>query len=254
MKLEGKVAIVTGGGKGIGRGIALRLAKEGANVVIVEIDLAAGKKVVQEIEQLGCKSSIAIETDVGKVVDVNRMVKATVEKFRTVDILVNNAGVAWYKRFLDVTEEIFDRTMEVDVKAIFFCSQSVARVMVGQKKRGKIINITSISGQVASKELSYYCAAKGGANMLTKALAFELSEYGINVNAVGPGVVETDLNRKVVAQPDIYKHIVGETPLGRYGTPDDMAGAVVYLASDDADYVTGHILYVDGGCLCRACY
>lgn len=222
-------------------------------MVIADIDPAAGKKVTQEIEQLGRKS-VAIKIDVGKIVDVNRMVKATIQKFGVIDILVNNAGVAWYKRFLDVTEEIFDRTMEVDVKGIFFCSQAVARVMVEQKRKGKIVNITSISGQVASKELSYYCTAKGAANMLTKALAFELSEYGINVNAVGPGVVETDINRDVVTQPDVYKHIVNETPLGRFGTPDDMAGAVVFLASDDADYVTGHILYVDGGCLCRACY
>ncbi len=254
MKLEKKVAIVTGGGRGIGRGIALALAREGARVIVnyVTHDKVA-KEVVGKIIRKGGEA-IAIKTDVADGSDVNRMVRETVDEFGRIDILVNNAGVALFKPFLEVTEEIFDRTFDVDVKGVFFCSQAVAREMIKKKIEGRIINITSISGEVGSIDLAHYCGAKGAANMLTRSIALELAPYKINVNAVGPGVVVTDVNRHMVTKPDVYKHITGNVPLRRYGTPEDIAGAVVYLASDEASYVTGQVIFVDGGCLSRACY
>lgn len=260
MDLKNKVALVTGARRGIGQGIALALAQAGANVVVTDIDQADCQKVVDQIinlrltsrrpEKIG-QDGLAIKLDVTNKEEVEQTIKATVEKFGKIDILINNAGVAQFKPFLELTEEDWDRTLDINLKGMFLCSQAAAKEMA-KNKYGKIINIASIaSGQVGIGflNIAHYCASKGGVTALTEALALELAPLNINVNAIGPGVIETPMTQDILADEAMKKGLMARIPKGRTGQPKDVAGAAVFLASDEADYITGATLFVDGGWL-----
>jgi len=254
MKLKGKVAIVTGAGRGIGRGIALRLAQDGADVVVNDINSETMNKVVKEIEALGRKA-IAIVADVSNGAAVYAMVEQAVAEFGKLDIMVANAGIAQVKQAIEITEEDWDRIFAVNAKGIFLCDQAAAKQMIKQKN-GKIINCASIAGHSGFSLLSSYSATKFAVVGFTQALAKELGPFGINVNAYCPGIVGTDMWDLIDEKMGIYLDLPkGETlkkyseliTLGRVETPEDVACLVSYLASADADYMTGQSINICGG-------
>lgn len=247
MDLKNKVAIITGSRKGIGKAIALALAKAGANVVVSDINLDDCNKVVEEIKAIG-KKGLAVKADVSNPEDVSQMINLTTEKFGKVNILVNNAGIYMQKSLTDVTEQDFDRILDINLKGVFLCSKAVVPEMIKQGK-GKIINITSIAGQVGFANSSAYCASKGAIINLTRELALELAQYKINVNAIGPGVIETDMTKDLLEDKAIKETLLANIPLNRIGKPEDIANAALFLASDNSDYITGITLFVDGGWL-----
>ena len=246
--LTGKVAIVTGGGKGVGVGIAMWLADAGADVVVMSRTLSDLEKVVKEIE-VNNGNALAVAGDVSKSADVNRMVENAVKKFGRIDILVNNAAIFPSYSFLDCTEEQWDQVQNINIKGMFLCSQAVARQMVKQGNGGKIVNIASIEGEFPlTAGRVHYHASKGAVINFNRGLAKELAQYKINVNAIAPGMTDTPGLSAAMGgwKPDA---ITGRIPLGRLGTPDDVAKAVLFMASDAAEYVTGALLFVDGGLL-----
>ncbi|MGZ3524005.1 MAG: SDR family NAD(P)-dependent oxidoreductase [Thermodesulfobacteriota bacterium] len=243
--LSGKVAIVTGAGRGMGYHIALALAKYGADIVVCSRTASELKRVGAEIEKLRRKALIQ-QVDVTKVSEIHAMVERSVKAFGHIDILVNNAGVNITQWAVDVTEEAWDRVLDTNLKALFFCAQAVGRVMIRQKK-GKIINISSQTGTIAIPQRAAYCSSKGGVNQLTKLLAIEWAQYNINVNAIAPTFIETPFTKPMFEKEGFREYVLGNIPLGRIGKPDDVTGAVVYLASEASNLVTGHILLVDGG-------
>lgn len=249
--LSGKIAIVTGARRGIGRGIALSLVQAGADVVVSDVSLEDCQKVVGEVEALGRKG-LAVKCDVSKKAEVDEMVQKTVAEFGKVDILVNNAGIlGGFKPFLELTEEDWDKVIEINLKGQFLCAQSAAREMI-RNKWGRIVNIASIaSGQVGVgfPQIAHYCASKGGITAMTEALALELSPQGVNVNAIGPGVIETEMTKGMLADEKTRQGMLMRVPKGRVGQPEDIGAAAVFLASDEADYITGATLFVDGGWL-----
>lgn len=255
MRLEGKRAIVTGGGSGIGRGICLRFAQEGAKVMVADLDQAAAERVAQEIASVD-GSSAAVQVDVRKQDAVQRMVDATVEAFGGIDILVNNAGVGKIIPFFETTEADWDLMFDVNCKGVLFCSQAVAKVMIGQGQGGKIVNLASQAGRRGEALVLAYCASKACVISMTQSMALALAEHKINVNAVAPGIVDTPFWDEVDKQfAKLLNMEIGEPkrtftksiPLGRIEQPEDVAGAVVFLASSDADYITQQCLNVDGG-------
>lgn len=245
MRLKGKVAIITGASRGIGSAIAKRFANEGAKVVI-NYNLSGEKasSLAEEIKKNGGEAMV-IKTDVSKPDEVKELVKKTVDKYGTVDILVNNAGVLFEKTFLDAPQDVWDKTIDINLKGAYLCSKEVAPIMLKQKK-GKIINISSNSGlyHPSAMTLVEYVASKAGMNGLTKALALKLGPY-INVNAICPGWIKTEMHESDDAE--LEKRIIAETPMKRFGSPEDVANAAVYLASDESDYVTGELHLVAGG-------
>ena len=246
IRLRDKVALVTGGSRTIGRTIALGLARQGAEIVVNYVEQQqAAEEVKGEIEKMGRKC-LLFRADVGKSTEVNRMVETAIKKFGKIDILVNNAAIGPYKKFLEVTEEFWDRMMEVNIKGPFLCSQAVARHMIKQGA-GKIINISSTSGEMVSPGSMTYSTSKGGLNTLTKGMALELAPYKINVNAIAPGVVETDGTRKAISPPAIRDAYRKAVPLGRITQTDDLIGVVVFLASEESRYITGEVITIDGG-------
>ena len=248
MKLDDQVAIVTGAAQGIGRAITLGLAREGADVVIADIQLDKAVETAEEIERMG-RRSIAVKTDVSRLADLSAMVETTLETFGRIDILVNNAGIALPTPFFETTEGAWDKIMAINLKAVFFCSQYVARIMA-EKRSGKIVNLASTSSFVAGRQEVPYAISKAGVRMLTAAAAAELAPYHVNVNAIAPGLIKTPLTEKHFPSPEaLEERVKAKTPMGRAGRPDDLVGAVVFLCSADADYVTGHTLVVDGGWL-----
>lgn len=247
MRLQDKVAIVTGAASGNGRGIALRLAEEGARVVVIDVNVAGAQETAAMIETTGSKA-LVIKADVGRREQLEAMVATTLDHFGRVDILVNNAGVESMKPFLDLPEAEWDRVMAINLKGPFLCSQAVGKVMA-QAGGGKIVNIASICSNVALTGEAHYIASKGGLLMLTKAMAVDLAQFNINVNAVGPGVIETGMTVNSLNNPARVEMFLNHIPLKRIGQPRDVANAVLFLVSDEADYVTGTILYVDGGWL-----
>jgi glucose 1-dehydrogenase len=240
------VAIVTGGGRGIGEAISNRLAREGAKLVVAEVDLQNSKKVVSVLEKSGC-DALAVNVDVSKGGDVKRMVEETLARFGGIDILVNNAGVNRRAPFLDISEEDWDWVQGINLKGTFLCSQRVAREMVKTGKRGKIVNISSIFAEIADPDQTTYSISKAGVYRLTRNMAFELARYGINVNAIGPGPIQTEMTRHLVEDPEKYRALLKSIPLGRLGQPIDIANAVCFLVGPESDFITGHLLVVDGG-------
>jgi NAD(P)-dependent dehydrogenase (short-subunit alcohol dehydrogenase family) len=247
MKLKNKIAIVTGSRRGIGRSITLELAKEGAKVVISDIDLKECQNVCDEIKKIG-SDAIAVKCDVSKKRDVDAMVKKTIQKFKRIDILINNAGVVLMKPFVQMTEKDWDFVLDINLKGVFLCTNAVAKQMVKQKG-GKIISIASIAGKVGFMNTSAYCASKAGIINLTRELAMELSPHNINVNVVAPGVIATKMTEDMLKDKKTKEFLLANTPLGRVGNPEEIGKAVIFLASNDSNFITGHTLVVDGGWL-----
>ena len=243
--LEGKVAIVTGGKRGIGRAIALAFAKAGADVVvcgrIVEGELEA---VADEIQRLG-RRSLAVQTDISQRNDVHNLAEGVTDEFGGIDILVNNAVVRAWAPMLELSEDDWDKVIDTDLKGYYLCSQAVGRKMVDQK-RGNIINLATILAIRARAGMGVYCIAKAGVVMLTKVLALELAPYNIRVNAIAPPLVRTDSTESEFRNPEILKSKDG-IPLGRFCKPSDIVGSALFLASDASNYITGHTILVDGG-------
>jgi 3-oxoacyl-[acyl-carrier protein] reductase len=242
--LTGKVAIVTGGSRGIGRAISLRLARAGADVAVVFAgNREKAEAVVSEIQEMG-RRSLAIQADVSQAEQVDAMVKQVIEEFGRIDILVNNAGITRDNLLLRLKEEDWDAVMSTNLKGVFLCTKAVTRQMMKQRF-GRIINISSVVGLIGNPGQANYVAAKAGVIGLTKTAARELASRGITVNAIAPGFIETDMT--AVLGEETREQMLGQIPLGRFGSAEDVAGAVAFLASDDAAYITGQTLNVDGG-------
>jgi NAD(P)-dependent dehydrogenase (short-subunit alcohol dehydrogenase family) len=227
----------------------LALAKEGANVVVSDISQKDCRKVVGEIERMG-RRGLALKCDVSSSDDVEDMVKRTVAKFGRVDILVNNAGILTFKPFLELTDEDWDKTLNVNLKWQFLCARAVGRVMI-KNKWGRIINIASISSGgcgIAFPLIAHYTASKGGVIALTEALALELTSQGINVNAICPGAIDTDMS-KGVKEGGQLAQVLARIPKGRLGQPEEIASLAVFLASEESDYISGAAVVIDGGWL-----
>jgi 3-oxoacyl-[acyl-carrier protein] reductase len=246
MDLVDKVAIVTGAGRGIGKAIAIALAREGADVIVNDIDIQIAEAVVKEIKSLGRKA-LAIQVDVSDSKEVNRMVQLAIKKFKRVDILINNAGITKRGSIEDLTEEDWNRVMDINLKGAFNCAKAVVGIMKKQRY-GKIINISSIAGKIGDlASAPCYGASKAGMTCLAKSLARELAPYNINVNVVAPHAIETDMSKEWSEEK--RKSIIADIPLGRMGEPEDVAEAVIFLVSDKAKFITGEVLDVNGGCL-----
>jgi len=244
LKLENKVAIVTGSGQGIGKGIALELAKEGAKVVVSDINQENIEKTVGEIESLG-SDALGVRADVSNFSDVTQLVKETVKKFGRVDILVNNAGIYPFKPLAGMEEKDWDKVLDVNLKGVFNCTRAVLPEMTKQNS-GSIINIASIAGAVVGfSNLAHYSASKGGVLGFTRSAALELAQHKIRVNAIAPGAIETPGAK--IADEEVARQFVQAVPLKRMGQSIDIGRAVVFLASEDSSYVTGQMIVVDGG-------
>jgi NAD(P)-dependent dehydrogenase (short-subunit alcohol dehydrogenase family) len=250
MNFESKVAVVTGARRGIGRAIAVALASAGAAVVVSDIDLPDAEKVAEEIRALG-RRSLALKANVSIKSDVQRMMDITVEKFGAINILVNNAGTYVAAPILEQDEESWDRVIDVDLKGVFLCTQAAAKYMIKQGG-GKIVNIASFNGMQHGVTIrsAPYSSAKGGVIAFTANAALQLAKYKINVNAVCPGSVLTPMSEGLVSNPEWMASLLKVIPWGRIGQPEDIAKAVLFLASADAEYITGVLLPVDGGLMC----
>jgi acetoin reductase-like protein len=255
MKLKGKVAIVTGGARGIGRAVALRYAREGAMPVIADVLTAEAERTAAEIVADGGKS-FAVRLDVTKQDSIDALVKTAADQAGGIDILFNNAGIFEIQPLLDVTRDSWDRIFEVNAKGAFFVLQAVARQMAAQGRGGKIINLASEAGRQGVGMVVQYCASKAAVISITQSAALALTRHGINVNAIAPGVIDTpmvDLVDKLFTEyegrplGDRKKNAHQAIPRGRIGTPDDLIGAAVFLASADADYIVGQTINIDGG-------
>ncbi|MEK7503871.1 MAG: SDR family NAD(P)-dependent oxidoreductase [Patescibacteria group bacterium] len=248
--LKNKVAIVTGARRGMGRAHALALARAGAKVVVSDIFLEECEIVVQEIKKAKGEA-IAIKCDVSKKEEVDAMIQATVKEWGKLDILINNAGIAQFSPFLEMTEADWDKTININLKGYFLCAQAAAKEMVKQKS-GAIVNIASVAmGQigVGFPSLTHYCASKGGIVGMSEAMAIELAPYNIRVNVVSPGAIDTPMIDQVKQDKASMEGILGRVPLHRVGRPEEVANAVVFLASDESSYMTGSVVVVDGGWL-----
>ena len=246
-ELAGKVAIVTGAGSGIGHAIAEQFGNQGASVIVNYFGFE------QEAEDLAAKltasgaESRAVKADISSATDVASMVDLGMKEFGHIDVLVNNAGVESPAPFLDITEELWDRIVNIDLKGAFLCAQACGRAMRDRGAGGSIINISSVHEDVPFPGFAPYCAAKGGLRMLMRDMALELGQYKIRVNNIAPGAIKTPIQVATGLDPDKEARISAIVPLGRMGTPEDVAAVAVFLASDSAAYVTGSTYYVDGG-------
>jgi NAD(P)-dependent dehydrogenase (short-subunit alcohol dehydrogenase family) len=247
MKLENKVAIVTGGARGIGLAIARYYVAAGAKVTLADID-AAGQAAAAELGSANCRF---MRIDVGDARDAENVVAETCRAFGGLDVLVNNAGIIHGAEFLNLAETDFDRVLRVNLKGAFLVGQAAARRMVAQVEAGKppgaIVNLSSINAVVAIANQLPYCVSKGGIDQLTKVMALALAPYGIRVNAIGPGSIMTEMLRGIATDREAKRRVLARTPLGRIGDPDEIASIAVFLASQDASYITGQTLYADGG-------
>jgi len=246
MKLKDKVAIITGAAEGIGKAIAIEFVKEGAKVVVADVNLELAEKTVEELKSLGGEA-IAVKADVTSPDEVNAMVSKTLERFGRIDILVNNAGISTQKPLLEMTLEDWRRVIDINLTGVFLCTQAVARVMV-QQGRGVIVNMASSLGFVAIPRRAAYSASKAGVIGLTRELAVELAPYGIRVVGVAPGWIATqrvlNLAKKGVVNEEAIKMM---TPMGRLGTPEEVAKVIAFLSSDEASFITGDTILIDGG-------
>ena len=244
--VKGKICVVTGSTKGIGKGIAEALAENGGTVVICSRKQNECDAVAAEIREKYGVDAIGVSADITKTEAIENLFNTVMEKYGRVDVLVNNAGSAITKRAEDLTEEDFDHVLALDLRAVFFCSQAAGKIMIKQKS-GKIISIASVLGVVADKQVLPYCVAKGGVLQMTRALALEWAKYNLQVNAICPGYVITELNRKELTDEKIGGGLLRKTAMRRFGEVEEIAGAAVYLASDASSYTTGEPIIVDGG-------
>ena len=249
LSLKGKVAIVTGGKRGIGKAIALAFAEAGADVAVCGRVIEDGElnAVADEVQRLG-RRSLAIQANISQKADVDNLVKRVMDEFGAIDILVNNAAVSIMAPLLELREDGWDKIIDTDLKGCYLCSQAVGRVMVDQK-RGNIISMASTGGIKAWKNLGGYCIAKAGVIMLTKVLALELAGYNIRVNAIAPSFLKTKFSEIFWKDPESLKGLLAGVPLGYLGEASDVVGSALFLASDASSYMTGHTLAVDGGSL-----
>ncbi|NRF91945.1 glucose 1-dehydrogenase [Paenibacillus frigoriresistens] len=245
-RLTGKTAIVTGGTRGIGRGIAMAYGREGANVVVSGTNAALCEEVAGLIRSEG-GSAVGIPCDLSQLEQIERLFDKTLEHFAEIHIVVNNGAMITFESFVDITPESVRKMLEVNLLGTFFCGQRAAKEMIRQGKGGKIINLSSIMEKVGTMNLTHYGASKGGVMMLTKCMALELAEHKINVNAIGPGVIDTDQHAEKFAKPEGREAAIGRIPWGRTGVPADIANTAVFLATDDSDFITGTTIFVDGG-------
>ncbi|RCS23681.1 SDR family NAD(P)-dependent oxidoreductase [Phyllobacterium salinisoli] len=249
MGLEGKVAVVTGGAQGIGYAIAKRYLIDGASVVIADIDETKGEATEKDLSRLGAIRFTP--ADVGQKLDVHNLVAFATDTFGDIDILVNNAGVAHHADFLSLKEVDFDRVLRINLKGAFLCAQAVAKRMVARiaagGPAGTIINMSSVNALFGLETQVPYSISKGGVNQLTRVMAVSLAPYGIRVNAIGPGSIDTHMLASVNAYDGATERILSRTPMGRIGDPAEIAGIAAFLASPDSSYVTGQTIYADGG-------
>ena len=247
--LKGKKALVTGASRGIGSGIALSLAKAGASVAVNYHSKAQeAEAVVAEVKKLGV-DSFSVQADVSNKEQVAKMFEEVKNKFGQLDILVNNAGIVYFNPVDKITEEEWDNVLNINLKGTFFCIQEVIKMM---PKGGKIVNISSIASGgvgVGFGNIAHYASSKGGVIAMVEDLAIELGPKGININAIGPGVIETDMTASILADEKMKMSMLARIPKGRFGKPEDIGATTVFLASDEADYITGSVIYVDGGWL-----
>ena len=243
--LQDRVALVTGGGNGIGRAIALAFARAGADVAVAGRNRQTLGEVAKEIEGAG-RRSLTCVVDVRDVAQVRGMVRQVVERFGVLDILVNNAGQTNRTPSVDLSEEVWDAVMDTNLKGLFFACQEAARHMI-PRRRGKIINVASIWGVVGRAERAPYSASKGGAVLLTRTLAIEWAPHNVLVNALAPGATRTPTREEVFGNPAFYQRLVAQYPMGRLAEAEDMVGAALFLASDASNFVTGQTIVVDGG-------
>lgn len=247
-RLDHRVAVVTGAGRGIGKALALGLAEAGATVAVAELPdrLPDAQKVADAITAAGGRA-VVVPLDVRNLSSIDRMVERVVDTLGAIDILVNNAGIQIAKPAVEITEEDWDAVLDVNLKGVFFCSQRVGRWLIAHKREGVIINIASQNGLVGYYNRAPYCSAKAGVVNLTRVLAIEWASYGIRVNAVAPTFIRTPLGEQTLRNEEFRRDILSRIPLGRIGEPNDVVGAVIYLASPAASLVTGATLVVDGG-------
>ena len=247
MRLDNQVAVVTGSGSGLGQAIAIAFAEAGATVVVTDLAqrLHNAKKTRDRIIQLGRKS-VAVSLNVTSIRSIRRMVKKTIDQYGRIAILVNNAGVNISKPAVEVTEDDWDKVLDVNLKGVFFCCQEVGRTMI-ERRFGKIINVASQNGVIGYYNRVAYCSSKAGVVNLTRVLAIEWASKNINVNAIGPTFVRTPLTDKLFQEESFTNEVLRRIPLGRLGQPEDITGSVVFLASSAAQLITGHTLLIDGG-------
>lgn len=247
MSLSSQVALVTGSSSGIGQAIAIRLAQDGADLAInYAHDLAGAQDTQRTVEQAGRRATI-IQADIAQVDQARQLVADTVARLGRLDILINNAGIEIKQPFVDVTEENFDRVVNVNLKGAFFCAQAAAQQMIRQGQGGRIVNISSVHEDLPMPGNSPYCCSKGGLRMMMRTICLELAQHGITVNNVGPGAIATPINQKVLQSKVLLDQLIAEIPERRLGTPEEVAGLVAYLVSKEAAYVTGSTYFIDGG-------
>jgi NAD(P)-dependent dehydrogenase (short-subunit alcohol dehydrogenase family) len=246
MRLEGKVAVVTGAAQGLGRACAECMAAEGAKIVVSDMNAEGGESVASAIRDAGGEACF-IACDVGDKAQVEALIAGAVEVFGRLDSAVANAGIVNFADFLDLAEEDFDAVLRVNLKGVFLTGQAAARQMVKQGGGGTIINMSSINAVVAIPNIVPYVTAKGGVNQLTRAMAMALADKGIRVNGIGPGSIMTEMLKSVANDKAAMHKVLARTPMGRAGEPDEIGKVAVFLASEDSSYMTGEIVYVDGG-------
>jgi NAD(P)-dependent dehydrogenase (short-subunit alcohol dehydrogenase family) len=249
VKLKNKVMIVTGAGQGIGRAIAIRFAREGALQVIVDINPETLKETGQLLKEMEA-SYVPVLGDVSRPEDAGKIVSSAIERYGGIDGLINNAAVGYLEKrphpLLETSEEDWDRQIDVNLKSIYLVSRAVLPEMM-KRSRGKIVNIASIAGVQAIPWSAAYCAAKAGVVNLTRSMALDYGKHGIHVNAIAPGTIATPMSQYKLEMPEVKDFLIKAIPLGRFGSPDDIAGPAVFLSSSDSDFITGHVLLVDGG-------
>ncbi|MBV8102277.1 MAG: glucose 1-dehydrogenase [Verrucomicrobia bacterium] len=247
MKLEGKTVLITGGGQGIGQGIAYRLADQGANIVIDFVgNPQSANDTVAQIEKRGRKA-LAVEADISSVDQIHGMMKQAIDYCGAVDVLINNAGVEKHASIWEASEHDYDLVLNINLKGAYFASQAFVQHRMAVKKPGKIINVSSVHEDLPFPHFTSYCASKGGMKMMMRNLSIELAPYGITVNNIAPGAIETPINTALLNDPVKLKALLENIPLGRLGQVSDVAGVAAFLASSDADYITGATIVIDGG-------
>lgn len=248
-ELKGKVAIITGGTSGIGRATAVLFAKQGAKVVVAGRREAEGRETIELMRAAGGQGEF-VQTDVSKANDVKAMVDKAVEKFGGIDIAFNNAGIEGkWTPIVDQSEEDWERTIDINLKGVWLCLKHEIQQMLKQGRGGTIVNMSSVAGQMGAATAAPYCASKHGVIGLTRTAALECAQQNIRVNAVSPAVIETPMGERLFGAPDVKKYALNMHPIGRFGTPEEIAEAVLWLSSDKSSFMTGHTIVLDGGLL-----